>query len=414
MKNKSLSSFLGWSLWVLASFFYAFQYVIRVSPSVMIIDILQKFGVTASEFGYYSGAYYLGYALAHLPLGVILDRYPLKWVVSSSIFLSVGGLIPLMVTDVWGLAVTGRFLIGVGSSGAVLSLFKVLNLYFPPAWFSRLLGCSVAIGLLGAIYGSAPIHRLCQLYGWYDVLTFLLIIGLSLSLMIAIFVPSESSHLIEDKNKETLWQECKAISQNKRLLFIAFLAALMVGPLEGFADVWAVPFLEKIYHLEPTIAASFPSLIFMGMCVGGPLLATIAEKFQAYEKVIRLAAAGMMVAFIILMFMRPPVWVMGSLFFSVGLLSSYQVLALTLNSRSVPEKYSAFAAALTNMIIMSFGFIYHGVIGRMINFMWDGTLLNNLPVYSAQAYIYGLMVIPAGLGMACVGFFMLERLVKRG
>lgn len=40
----------------------------------------------------------------------------------------------------------------------------------------------------------------------------------------------------------------------------------MVGPLEGFADVWAVSFLETVYGYERYMATSLP-LLFILVCV---------------------------------------------------------------------------------------------------------------------------------------------------
>lgn len=404
--------FLAWFLWGLVSFFYAFQYIIRVSPSVMISDILQKFCITASEFGDFSGAYYLGYAAAHIPLGMMFDRYPIKWVISGTMFLSVIGLIPLIYFDIWYFSVLGRFLIGIGSSGAILGVFQVIRLYFPENWFSRLLGFSVTIGLLGAVYGSAPVHHLSKAYGWQNVLSLILFVGSALALCVALVVPKKSHGSETATKKISVWQEFKLILSNKLVLLTALFAALMVGPLEGFADVWAVPFLATTYGIEQNMAASLPSLIFIGMCVGAPLLAALAEKYQAYEGVIRLSALFMAAAFGIILFMHPPVWLISTLFFAIGILCSYQVLALTLNARQAPPEHSGFVTALTNMVIMSFGSIYHALMGRAIAWNWQGDKVNGIPVYSSQDYIFGISVIPLGLILAFIGFYGLKKLKR--
>jgi len=40
---SSVKRFLPWVVWFLATFFYIFQYVLRVSPSIMMQGILEKY-----------------------------------------------------------------------------------------------------------------------------------------------------------------------------------------------------------------------------------------------------------------------------------------------------------------------------------------------------------------------------------
>ena len=82
---SSVKRFLPWVVWFLATFFYIFQYVLRVSPSIMMQGILEKYHLHAYQFGAFSGAYYLGYAVMHIPIGLLLDRVGPKKVISLSI-----------------------------------------------------------------------------------------------------------------------------------------------------------------------------------------------------------------------------------------------------------------------------------------------------------------------------------------
>ena len=408
-KNSSkTSSVIAWSLWAVVTFFYAFQYVLRVSPSVLMSNIMQKFGIDAVDFGSFSGIYYLGYALMHIPIGLMLDRLPVKWVISGSIFVSVVGILPLTLSDSWGLSVLGRFMVGAGSSGAILSVFKITRLYFNEQWFSRLLGLSVTIGVLGGLYGSTPVDKLNQQFGWENVLLIFFAVGAFISLAILIFAPRHNVQA-DDINHDNIWQELKTVLSNRRVLLTAFFAALMVGPLEGFADVWAVSFLETVYGFDRVVATSLPPLIYFGMCVGSPLLAAMAEKFKAYYEVTILCAIGMAIIFVIFILTQPSATMIGIIFFLIGLMSAYQVLAIYMNSKNTDERYSGLVTALTNMIIMGFGSFFHYVISRVMNIFWDGKIVDNLAIYEPTAYINGIMVIPVTLMIAFVGFIVLRQ-----
>ena len=91
--NSSLSNsrIITWMIWIVASLFYAYQYVLRVMPNIMLNDIMQRFHIDAATFGQFSGVYYLGYSLMHLPVGIMLDRFGPRKIMSACILFTVLG-----------------------------------------------------------------------------------------------------------------------------------------------------------------------------------------------------------------------------------------------------------------------------------------------------------------------------------
>ncbi|MDR2812262.1 MAG: hypothetical protein LBB05_00500, partial [Puniceicoccales bacterium] len=51
------------TMWMVASLFYAYQYILRVMPSVMLDDIILRFHMDTATVGQFSGVYYIGYSL---------------------------------------------------------------------------------------------------------------------------------------------------------------------------------------------------------------------------------------------------------------------------------------------------------------------------------------------------------------
>ena len=181
-------------------------------------------------------------------------------------------------------------------------------------------------------------------------------------------------------------------------------AGLMVGPLEGFADVWGTVFLREVYGLESAFAASFPSMIFIGMCFGGPLLNLLAEKTGNYLNTIIGAGLAMAISFGAML-----VWQIGSVplsmnFLIIGICSAYQILAIYKASTYVREEVAGLTTALANMIIMIFGYVFHTTMGGIVHAMGGP----NTP----QALICGVSVIPVALCIACGGFFLLLKMEK--
>lgn len=384
---------IAWGGWLIASIFYAYQYVLRVMPNIMLNDIMQQFNIDAVVFGQFSGSYYIGYSLLHIPMGLMLDRYGPKKIMSISILLIVAGLLPLLFLENYIYSIIGRFLTGVGSSAAILGTFKIIRLTFPEKYFTRMLSLSVTIGLIGAIYGGGPVSYLSKVYGYKSVISMMAIIGVIFSIITYICVPETSS-----KSEASVFSTFKAVFSNAKVLITCFLAGLMVGPLEGFADAWGSEFLKQVYNFDAIAANYTTSIIYTGMFFA-PVLSYIGEKTGRYMETI--AGAG----FIMLIFFT--LLVMNLLnynsimigFFIVGICCAYQILAIYKASTYVNENAAGLTTAVANMIIMSFGYVFHSVIGVIVGSCTTTT--------KSLAFTYGVSVIPITLLIGSIGFLMM-------
>src|SRR5690348_3965634 len=267
----SNSRIVAWFVWVIASIFYAYQYVLRVMPNIMMDDIMQRFHIDATVFGQFSGIYYLGYSLMHLPIGIMLDRFGPRKVMTVCILLPVVGLLPLIFSENWYYPLVGRALIGVGSSAAILGTFKIIRMTFKEQYFSRMLSLSVMIGLIGAVYGGGPVSYMAQTMGYKVVIEIFIVIGLLLAAVTYFIVPDE-----KPTHHSSVLSNIKTVFTNKKVIIFCCFAGLMLGPLEGFSDVWGSGFLKQVYGLTPSTASYLPSMIFIGMCFGSPILSLIA------------------------------------------------------------------------------------------------------------------------------------------
>jgi len=390
----------AWFVWIIASIFYAYQYILRVMPNIMLGNIMRQFHIDATIFGQFSGVYYIGYALMHLPIGIMLDRYGPKKIMTGCILLTVIGLVPLIFSDHWIYPVIGRVLIGIGSSAAILGAFKIIRMTFSEQRFTRMLSLSVTIGLIGAIYGGGPVSYMCSTLGYTAVVEVFAVAGLLLAAITYVIVPEMKS-----SSRGPVFSEIKAVLTNHRVVSLCCFAGLMVGPLEGFADVWGSQFLKQVYGFDASLSSYLPSMIFMGMCFGAPILSLIAEKTGCYLGAIIGAGSLMLMVFVALVTKMLTMSGVAVGFVLVGVCCAYQILAIYKASTYTPASSAGLTTAVANMIIMSFGYAFHTVIGFVVN-TYGGA---DVP----QSLIYGIGVIPVTLGLGVLGFSMLAYQEKK-
>lgn len=392
--SSSNTRSVAWGVWVIASVFYAYQYILRVMPNIMLNDIMDQFGISAATFGQFSGVYYIGYSLLHLPVGIMLDRYGPKKVMTACILFTVIGLLPLLFASHWVFPIAGRFLIGLGSSAAILGVFKIIRMTFSEERFPRMLSLSVTIGLIGAIYGGGPVSYMREILGYHAVIQIFAAAGVLLAGVTYWLLPD-----VKGSAKRTVLSDIKEVFSNKRVVWSCLFAGLMVGPLEGFADVWGTVFLKQVYGFEGTLAASMPSMIFIGMCFGAPVLSLIADKAGSYLGTIIGAGLVMAACFAVLLTWPMPSTVLSLNFIVVGVCCAYQILAIYKASTYVREEVAGLTTAVANMIIMIFGYAFHTAIGAIVNATGGPSL--------SPALISGIAVIPVTLTLGAGGFALL-------
>ena len=393
-------------MWFFVSMFYAYQYVVRVIPNVTAAHLMEKFQIDADVFTQYSGVYYLLYPLAHIPVGLILDKYSSRKVIPICIMLCVAGVLPLILSDSLVFAKLGRALSGIGSVAAFLGACKVIRIHFGKEKFTRMVGLTTTIGFLGAVYGGFPVSVMFKYWGWHYTLSALSIVGIVLAILCYISIPAReanSDDVVSDYKKHL-----KSTLLNKKIIIVSLLAGLMTGAIDGFADVWSVEFLHTVHGIDKQSAAFTTSLIFLAMAVGLSVIGIIAEKTGLYYQTVVLCGVLMMGSYIILLTMKLSLPVINLLYIAIGLASAFQLLTLCKAVTYVSESASGLAVATANMIVMFFGYLFHRSTGKMMTYFWDGTRSEvGIPLYTADGYVSSMSIFPMAVAISIIGFIIL-------
>lgn len=407
----STSRITPWVVWLIPMSFCAFQFVLRLFPGNVQTELMTEFHVDATAFGTFSAAYYFGYAGLQIPMAIFMEKFGPKIIITLSALLCALGCWLMVSTQTWELAILSRFMIGVGSVVGFLGTTKVIVDWFPHQHHTKMIGISMSIGLLGALYGGKPINLLVQQSDWHAVLSGLGMAAAAIALAAFILVRSpknNSAAQTADSSQSTSWlTQIIPLLKNKTFIILAIANFLMVGCLEGFADVWGVNYLALTAGIEKSEASLLTSFIFLGMLIGTPVLSLIADKTQAHFKLTSLC--GVLMAMCLSTLLLKPEWFsllgLKTLMLFVGLLSGYQALVFVIGEGLVPKHLSNIAIATLNCINMFGGAFFHKTIGIVMDITSKGKIdAAGVAIYDMKAYSIGLAVIPL---MALIGGLML-------
>jgi hypothetical protein len=184
---------------------------------------------------------------------------------------------------------------------------------------------------------------------------------------------------------------------------------LMAGSLEGFADLWGSKFFQSVMNFSKSASISINSNFFIGMCIGGPLLAFLSRAFSSDVAVISMDAMLIAVMFGILFYFTNMNFLLASsAMLFMGILASYQVLVFSFASKLVAAEWTGLAIAVINCINMSFGSVFHFIVSNLIEYNWNGTISSEgIKLYDYNTMVTAFTPIPVAAILGQIGFLYL-------
>lgn len=408
MKNSNYNQLMSFMIWFCITLFYCYQYVLRVVPNIIMPDLMASFSIGASEFGSFAGIYYIGYISIHIPVGILLIRFGSRKILAICILLSGLSLAPIIYSDSWMIVLAGRLLTGIGSSAAIVGALQIFRVIYPDS-FTRMLGIMVSLSLITVVYAGGPLAQFITYFGLDKAINILIICGIALAVITYGLMPKSTDH----EHASTIWHDVKEVLTNYKIVIVSLFAGLMVGPLEGFADAWGSAFLIQVYGMEKSVADNTVLTIFLGMCGGSIIIPYIADKTRSYYGVTIFSGIVMCTCFAYVLSLQVAAEVVGYLCVIIGIFCSYQVIIIAKISTFVREDQSGMAASIANMIIMTFGWVFHNSIGFALDRQWNGVVVDGVKHYDSTAFASSLMIIPAAIIVALVGIFVISRIEAR-
>ncbi|RDD35198.1 major Facilitator Superfamily protein [Wolbachia endosymbiont of Cylisticus convexus] len=164
-----------------------------------------------------------------------------------------------------------------------------------------------------------------------------------------------------------------------------------------------------MYAIDRHISYSISKWILIGFGFGVLLFPYVLVKYPTrhYEIMISCAMA-MIIVFSLLFMCNVDVLLACILLFIIGFASAYQVALTTKIVSCVKNDAVASAGSVSNAIVMSFGYFFHTVIASIIDFYWDGKVIDGIPFYGANVMIKSMLIIPVCLLIGAVGLWSLK------
>jgi MFS family permease len=415
VEKRIFHRYLPWVIFGIGALFYCYEYLLRIAPSVMSDDIMAAFHLHAGQYGNMVAFYYYAYTPMQLLVGLLMDRYGPRYLLMLACISCFIGAFAFAHSHVFWIAASSRFLVGFGSAFAFVGALKLATLWLPANRFALISGLVTSLGMIGALLGADILSFLLRYTDWRTLTAILSLIGLLIVALVFFFVKDQLETTQHDvyAPEYNINDVLKALAQslrNRTLWLNGAVGLFLYLSLSALAELWGVPFLMQAHHLERSPATSIKTMIFLGWAIGCPISGWFSDYICNRRRplIIGSILSAIMISIIIYL-PNPSTTFLYVAFLLFGLFSSVQVIIFAIAKEVSPKHISGTAIALTNMFVMLGGVIFQPLFGVILDYFWEGSMNNGVPVYSLHGFQVALSILPAGLILCAVlAFFMRE------
>jgi sugar phosphate permease len=412
-KTLRKSPIMPWIIVGLGALYYCYEYLLRISPSVMAPDLMRYYNLSGLEFGSFSAYYYHAYTPMQILVGLLMDRYgPRRLLTFACVLCALGSFmfasgVNLVVADV------GRFLVGLGSAFAFVGALKLATIWLPPNRFALVSGVITCLGMVGAMTGDILLRYAVVVMGWKSAVYISAMVGVVLSVILWGIIrdhnPYHEEFHAHTSDFRTLFTGLWTTLKSPQIWLNGLIGLLLYLSLSAFGEIWGIPFLEQAHLLSPVDAASVNSMVFLGWAVGGPFWGWFSDHIESRLMPLRFCTLSALIVICVLIYVPGmPVIGLYALMFIFGFFCSVQILVFAICRESSPLRVAATAIALTNMIVMFGGNVFQPVIGKLLDLRWTGAMAEGARLYSNSAYELALTIIPVSFVIALLVLFLIQ------
>jgi len=406
LQNNKTSLLL--TLWFLGAFFFFCEYFLRVSPSVMLPELAEKFSITAVGLGALSAFFYYPYIFMQIPVGLITDKFGPQKVMTIAAFITGIACLLFALSDSFTWAIVARMLMGFCGAFAFVGTLRIAINFFTPSVLAILTGITQAMGMLGAVVGEAPM----SLYvGMVGVETAMLSFGLLFFILAALIriITRKTMHyknykVIPNQPAFSISKIVKSVLSSKALWLNCLFIGCLYGPTTVFAEMWGTTFTKSYRGLLETEAAFTVSLIFLGMVFGCILFGLLSSKSKALS-LMRFSAAASLILMTIIIYMpdlKP--LTLKIIYFSYGICNAGIIPSYHRSALLVPKEFSGIALGITNMFSVLLGAVCIQLVGFLINAIGAGNSVEHnihSPLLYQKIFILLLVSFTVCLILSC-------------
>ena len=388
---------LAWIVWGTSAVFLLFQFFLQLSSADIVGGLMESFTLNALGASVLASTYYYIYVTLQAPAGILIDRFgPRLLLTLGALVCAIGCWIFASSTQLsW--AITGRLIMGLGAAFAFVGSLSIISRWFPVSRFAVMVAVAETLGMFGAMFGGTLLAHLVIHYGWRASIQGAALLSAAISLLLWWIVRDSPPGTVPVRMRPShFWSDIKILTHSKAAWVNGIYSGLMFAVQTVFIALWGVQFMQAAHGVSLTMAAFICNLVFIGVSIGGPVLAWMDSRFALRRQVTLWGALlSVMLMSLVLYVPQLPLWGVGVVMLLLGFTDSTYVLTFVIANEIAPAHMRATSVGFVNMLSVGSAPLLQPLAGFFLALSsHHGTH------YTVHQYQIALTILPVGLLIA--------------
>lgn len=276
-----------WLIWSVGVAAYMLAVANRTSLGAVGVDAAERFHADAATLSLFAVVQLAVYGGMQIPIGVFLDRYGARPIITIGMLLMAAGQITMALSPSIGVAILARVLLGAGDAMVFPAVLRLIATWFPAQRGPVMVQLTGVIGQAGQLIALVPLAAMLHATSW--TITFGSIAGLGVLFAILVFgvIRNHPPELGADVTVNTETGVVRVVTSaidtgvgiraawahpGTRLAFWSHFTTPFAGT--AFVLLWGMPFLTEGQGLSTAQSATLISIyvafgMFLGPILGG-------------------------------------------------------------------------------------------------------------------------------------------------
>jgi predicted MFS family arabinose efflux permease len=396
---------LGAGIWlvIVLSMAQLVSQFLRSAVSVIGPNLVAELNISAAGLALLSSSFFLAFAIAQVPVGMMIDRFGPRFTMVISTAIAVAGCIVFAFGPDLNTLILGRVLMAIGCSSFYVAPLAIYSRWFKPKYFSTVVGVQLGLSGLGLLAATAPLAFATATMGWRP--SFIIVAALAgLSGLIVLWWVSDDPPGVKtpDHKKENFVESLRgllAVTRTPSFWPIFAMHLTNYAVIITILGLWGGPYLAHVYDQNLETRGFYLLVLAVASTVSVFLWGPADRLFGNYRTPV-LLGSGMTLAMLVWISlagkMSPGVLLLW--FALYGLVTGYPPL-LTGQARAMfPPQLVGRGLTLFNLATMGGVFVFQATTGAVIEFMAPGQTVYPLAAYQAA---FAMQAVLLAISIGC-------------
>ena len=315
---------------VLCGAYVASQFY-RVANAAIAPELMAELSLSAEAMGGITGLFFLAFAAAQMPTGILLDRYGARRTMAALFGVAVLGAITFATADGGAGLAIGRILLGVGCAAGLMGAMVVIARWYPEERFTSLTAMLFVVGGGGTLLATTPLAWAVEGIGWRGA--FLAMAGLTgaFAVLLLLIVRDTPPGQVEAGNRGESWAETlaglRAVIANHQLWLVSAIQFVSYATVLTVVGLWGGPYLADVHGLDGVARGNVLLAMNVAVLAGVSLYGQL-DRRAASRKWLIVAGALITAAILALLAVleKPEFWLATVLLLLFATIGSYVML----------------------------------------------------------------------------------------